>query len=410
MKILFISYFFPPNAHAGAVERTVFIIRELVKRGHRISVLTARNYTFFKKDNSFQKVIPSDVHVFSPSAIEPSTFFSRDVASLSSKRGFLRYLIWPDSRVFWLINAVPSSIKLVKNFKPDLIVSIAPPYTDLLLGYFLSKRFKIPLVVDLLDPWSDDLYEMYPSQWQKKLTHFAERLILESAKGGLVATYPMKWRLLERYDFLKPEKIENITYGIIEENVEKIREINFELPFTVLYLGTIRGGHKNPVGFVKGFSRFVSKNKDAMLHLVGSIEKSAAYKFESLIPKENLKISPYLANEEIYKVVNESHLLWLLISKAPGFELVMPAKTIAYLGFKRPILATVPAGWTARFLSSMGIKVVDPDDEDSIERALQEFYDSYKKRQLITPPFDRVREFYYDKIGERYENFIKRVI
>ncbi len=410
MKILFISYFFPPYAHAGAVERTVFVIRELVKRGHRIGVLTARNYTFFKRDYSFTKFVPPDVQIFSPSALEPSTFFERDVASLSTRKVFFRHLIWPDSRVFWLINAIPASVKFVKNFKPDLIISIAPPYTDLLLGYFLSRRFKIPHVVDLLDPWSDDLYEMYPSHWQKELTLFTERLILKSVNGVLVATYPMKWRLLERYDFFKPEKIENITYGIIEENVQKIKEINYELPFTVLYLGTIRGGHKNPVGFINAFSKFVSKNKDAKLLLVGSIEKSAIENFESSIPRENLEIIPYLPNEEVYKVVNEAHLLWLLISKAPGFELVMPAKTIAYLGFKRPILATVPTGWTAGFLSSMGIKVVDPDDVDSIERALQDFYDGYKKRQLAAPPFERVREFYYNRIGERYENFLKRVI
>ncbi|MGB9824944.1 MAG: glycosyltransferase [Candidatus Hydrothermia bacterium] len=410
MRILFVSYFFPPFANATAVERTVMLIRHLRRRGNDIAVLTARNYTFMARDDSFLKYVPRDIWIVKPHALEPSTFLKAKDFSMAEGKSILRRFVWPDSRIFWLINAIPAGIRLVKQFKPDSIVSIAPPYTDLLLGYFLASRFKIPHFVDMLDPWSDDLYGMYPSAWQKKLTFAAEKLVMQSAKGFIVATYPMKWRLTEKYPFLKPEKVENITFGINEDLVKDVREIDYSTPFTLLYLGTMRGSHKKPLAFVEAFSDFVKEVKDARIIAVGNISEEAKHYFLSKVPEENLELHPYVKNERIAEFVNRAHVLWLLISRGTGFELVMPAKTITYLGFKRPILATVPEGWTASFLRQTGANVVDVDNSNEIFSALSQLYHAYQRKALSLPDKKVVNEFYYSKIAEKYESFLKSLM
>ncbi|MEO0239768.1 MAG: glycosyltransferase [candidate division WOR-3 bacterium] len=410
MKILFVSYFFPPYAHATAVERTVLIIRHLYEMGHEIGVITARNYTFFQRDPSYLKYIPEGIKVARPSALEPSTFFARSGTSPGTSKRLFRNFLWPDSRVFWLINALPSGIRFVRSFKPDIVVSIAPPYTDLLLGYLISKKFHIPHVVDLLDPWSEDLYGMYPRWWQKELTFFFEEIILKNARGVVVATYPMKWRLLERYKFLRPEKVENITFGIIKENAEKIGGIDYSLPFTVLYLGTLQGGHKNPSGFIRAFAKFLKLHPDARLKIAGNVEGEVRNFIEENLPKEKVEFLGYIKNEDVYKIVNGAHVLWLLISRAPWFELVMPAKTISYLGFLRPILATVPEGWTAEFLRKMGVTVVDNENEAGILEALERLYHDYENRDLKLPKRELIGEFEYSKIAQKYEKFLKTAL
>lgn len=410
MRILFISYFFPPYAHATAVERTVLIIKELESRGHKVAVLTARDYTFVARDYSFLKYISDDLILVKPRAIEPSTFLGGEHLAVSEGKSVLRRLTWPDSRILWLINALPAGIKLVKFFKPDVIVTIAPPYTDLLLGLFLSQKYRIPHIVDMLDPWSDDLYSMYPEPWQKKLTSFFEELILRRAKGVIVATYPMKWRLLEKYAFLKPELVENITYGVNEEIIKGVSPINYDLPFTLLYLGTLRGSHKNPSAFIEVFSEFVRMAGNARLIIVGNIADEVKNYVLEKIPADNVKFHSYVKNDKICKFVNNSHVLWLLISRGPGFELVMPAKTITYLGLKRPILATVPQGWTMEFLRRLGVEVCDIDKAEEIKKSLEKLYWDYANRSLKALQEETVKEFSYSKIAERYESFLKSLI
>ncbi|MGB4239110.1 MAG: glycosyltransferase [Candidatus Hydrothermia bacterium] len=408
MKILFVAYFFPPHAHATAVERTVMVIKGLSEEGHEIGLITARNYTYSSKDYSFLKYVPENLKVVSPSALEHSTFCK----SLSNLQGAykntFRKFIWPDSRALWLLNAIPASSHFTKVFKPDVVVSVAPPYTDLLLGYLLSRRLKVPHVVDFLDPWSDDLYDMYPLWWQKELTASAEKEILKRVKGVIVATYPMKWRLIEKYPFLKPEMVENITFGIKEDLANRIESPDYSKPFAILYLGTLQGGHKNPKSFVDAFREFCSRHPEVILKIVGGkIEDGIKDLLNKEIPNRNLQIMGYVKNENIHLLVNESHVLWLLISRARGFELVMPAKTITYLGLERPILATVPEGWTAEFLKKAGVTVVSCDRKDEILMCLEELYQKYLNHDLNGPESSVTEEFKYSTIARKYGKFLE---
>jgi len=411
MRILFVSYFFPPFAHATAVERTVMLLKGLKELGHEVAVLTGRDYTYMQRDYSYLRYIPRDAIIKRPFAVEPSTIFKKVPMQKESKRNLFRYFFWPDTKVLWIVNAIPAGIKLVKAFKPDLILSFAPPYTDLLVGHFLSKRFRIPHVVDLLDPWSDDLYYLYPAKWQKSLTSYFEKEIFREAKGIVVAIYPMKWRIVEKYPFIKPEKVENFTFGIKDETLNRVPPIDYSKPFTALYLGTIRGIHKNPSAFIEAFSRFVKKHPEAKLRIAGNVAEEAKEYILSLIPKDNVELLNYVENERILELVKDSHVMWLLITRGPAYELVMPAKTITYLGLGRPILATIPKTWTYDFLKNFGgVTLADPDDVEGIEKALEDLYHAYVRKNLRTPREDLVQEFLYSRIAQKYEAFLKSLV
>lgn len=56
--------------------------------------------------------------------------------------------------------------RLVKHWRPDVIVSTAPPLPQVVVTALIGKRFRIPYVVDLRDVWPDIL--TYMNEWGNK--------------------------------------------------------------------------------------------------------------------------------------------------------------------------------------------------------------------------------------------------
>jgi len=407
MRILFVSYFFPPNAYATGVKRTTRIIKRLREHGVEPLILTARDYTFIKRDESFLRELPEDLVIFRPKALEPSTFLKNaEFLEEKGKKPF-RYFIWPDSRILWLINALPQISKIIKNFKPHGMVVQAPPFSSLVLGLLANKLHKLPYILDMWDPWSDDLYGMYPTFWQKNLTDKAEESLMKGARGIIVVTYPMKYRLLHRYPFLESHKIEVITFGYEEDEMKDIGEIDYNPPLKILYLGSLFGIHKDPRVFFEAFHEFIKKgNKNVKLILVGT-KSSKILDLASSIPKENIELIPYIPHSEILKFIRSSHILWLLTTPGPGYDLIMPSKLFEYLGARRPILATVPPGWVQDFLKRINAFVCDPVNKSEILDTLYRIWSSFENKKLPLPP-QEVRAFYsYENLSERYAVFLK---
>src|SRR5262249_41455186 len=70
---------------------------------------------------------------------------------------------FPDKRIGWLPEARRRGLRLLKEWRPDVIFASAPPFTTFLIGYLLSRATGIPLIVEYRDRWSDDPY--YPPPW-----------------------------------------------------------------------------------------------------------------------------------------------------------------------------------------------------------------------------------------------------
>jgi len=407
MRVLFVSYFFPPNAYATGVKRSIRIIKRLKKYDIEPLILTARDYTFIKKDESFLKELPEDLMIFRPKALEPSTFLKNvEFLEDKSKKPF-RYFIWPDSRILWLINALPQIGKIIKSSKPQGIVVQAPPFSSLILGLLANKLYKIPYILDMWDPWSDDLYGMYPTFWQKNLTDKTEELLMRGARGIIVVTYPMKYRLLHKYPFLEAHGIEVITFGYEEGEMKDIGEIDYTPPLKILYLGSLFGVHKDPEVFFEAFSEFIKKDRKSVKLILAGAKSKRILDLASGIPAENIELIPYVPHSEIRKFIRSSHVLWLLTTPGPGYDLIMPSKLFEYLGARRPILATVPAGWVQDFLKRINAFVCNPVDKSEILDTLRRIWSSFENKKLPLPPHE-VRAFYsYENLSERYAAFLK---
>jgi len=182
MRVLVVSYFFPPFNAIGAV-RLGKMVKYLRQLGHEVKVLTAQR-------QSLQATLPLEtpkdeiastpwINVNAPVELllggrervakvgySARTGGSRVARTLGE---WYKHLInFPDGQVGWYPYAVAEGRRVLLNWRPDIIYASAMPVTALLAAHALSKRSGVPWVAELRDLWTDNPYRDLPG-WRRAL-------------------------------------------------------------------------------------------------------------------------------------------------------------------------------------------------------------------------------------------------
>ncbi len=109
-----------------------------------------------------------------------------------------RYLA-PEGHWLWKANRASLLRWLIREHRPEAIVSSSPPGEVHLLGLWLKRRFGLPLVADFRDPWvtnfpaKDWKLRNWFDRWlERKVMNGATRLIANTPgnQRGWTAAYP----------------------------------------------------------------------------------------------------------------------------------------------------------------------------------------------------------------------------
>ena len=173
MKILLLSYYFPPCGGA-AVQRWLRFSRALVKQGHSLTVITTEDGDYPYMDESLLAKLPPKLKVLRSRPLG----FGRLWSILGQKHlpyGSLRTeirdsfitkllywlrlnLIVPDLRIGWNPSAYKLAEKELKADRYDYVISTGPPHSTHLIGLKLKRRYGIQWRTDFRDPMSDIYY------------------------------------------------------------------------------------------------------------------------------------------------------------------------------------------------------------------------------------------------------------
>src|ERR1044071_3986253 len=219
MRILILSWYFPPINEIGAV-RVGKLAEYLHDRGHEVWVVTSRREA---EDQSLTLALPPErvIHtdwinldyVSSPwewfrkpkskgapakaaAAVPAKTAAAAPAAKVvrattaefgESLRGILgRNYMWlvrfPDRQGGWLPYLHPAASRLMQEGKFDLIYASAPPFTTLVGAARLSWRFGVPWIAEYRDAWTQNHYTPKPA-WREKLDVLIENSTTRSASG-----------------------------------------------------------------------------------------------------------------------------------------------------------------------------------------------------------------------------------
>lgn len=157
LKILLISYYFPPLGGAG-VSRPLALFKNLPHYDIDVDVLTVKNISYRTYEPELLKDLHTD-RIYRTGSLDPQRLLyllgMRKIKEKTISKG--RSLIdnfFPDSKIGWVKQAVKVGRVLVENKKYDLILSTSPPISTHLIGKKLSEEFSVPYIADFRDFWT----------------------------------------------------------------------------------------------------------------------------------------------------------------------------------------------------------------------------------------------------------------
>jgi glycosyltransferase involved in cell wall biosynthesis len=357
MKILIVSFAFPPSNVIGAV-RVGKLARYLDRRGHDVRVLTtdlvedrslpleiSRERVFYTEYRQRRDWIDRMVRMLRGRTAVAAEGRREDVPpqngvrAISLRQIFRRHYFGlmhiPDMRADWVRTAIPARRRLISEWKPEIIFASAPPNTGLMVASRLARTHKLPWVADFRDLWVDNPYYSEPG-WRKRFDAVLEPRILRSA-AGLVTVSPIWAEQLRR----RHGKDVTVVYnGYAEEDFPPpalpadSREI-----LTIRYRGSIYRGFRDPdalfsaIALLPGQLRtrinveFFSDAADAVL------DAAAAHRVENVVA-----VKPRVPYRRALALQMEADVLLLLQSSDQRDEGNLPAKLFEYLYARRPIL------------------------------------------------------------------------
>jgi glycosyltransferase involved in cell wall biosynthesis len=367
MKVLIVSFAFPPSNVIGAV-RVGKLARYLDQRGHDVRVLTtdlvadrslpleiSRERVFYTEYRQRQRWIDRMARLLRGRTAFPAGGRYEDAPAQDGapagslrqtfRRHYFGLIHIPDMRADWVRTAIPAGRQLIKKWKPEIIFASAPPNTGLMVASRLARAHKIPWVADFRDLWVDNAYYSEPI-WRKPIDAILERRILRRA-AGLVTVSPIWAEQLRR----RHGKDVTVVYnGYAEEDFPPLAHRADPVgtdpvgtdpvgSLTIRYLGSIYRGFRDPSVLFSAIAllpdhlrtrinvEFFSDAGDAVL------DSAAAHRVERAVA-----VKPRVPYRRALALQMEADVLLLLQSSDPRDEGNLPAKLFEYLYARRPIL------------------------------------------------------------------------
>jgi glycosyltransferase involved in cell wall biosynthesis len=379
-----VAYHFPPLAGSSGIQRTLRFVQQLPASGWQPLVLTANSRAFERCSADLDAEVPFDCVVRRAFALDTArhlAFFGRYVAALAR----------PDRWATWKYDAVRQGLRMIREFKPDIIWSTYPIATAHIIGAELARRSGLPWVADFRDPMAQEGYPADPKTW----AHFSaiEQSAMQGASLNTFTTPGAARMYRERY----PEAASRIT--VIENGYD---EDSFEgtssaprVPLnpgsvTLLHSGIVYPSERDPTALFVALGRikrsgqllpgavklrFRASAHDDLLTGLAAIHGVQAF----------IEVLPPVTYREALQEMLQADAL--LVMQGPGCNAQIPAKIYEYLRSQRPILGlTDPSGDTAGVLRDSGINAITSlNSADDIEQQLPAFLDSVRSGRAGLP-------------------------
>lgn len=406
MKILIVSWYFPPYSTMGALRIGKFA-KYLISQGHEVRVISAR-------DEELEKSLPVEV----PQDIVNSTEWI-DVngfpAKIQSVRVWLRGLLRsksgdsanaqnagtssaqgtpeakvapaapdgpsstasrilrkfrmfyqqatniPDGRIGWLIPAVRAANDVTRDWKPDLVFASAPPFTTLLAGRRIAKRTGAPLVVEFRDRWMEDPYSEVPAlrRWIDKML---ENWCVRPARHVVTVSEPWAEDYVARWG--KPVVV--AYNGFDPDDYDELADVMpvADGKLQILYTGILYPERRDPTPLFKALQTMGDVRDQISVRFYGAKIATLGPIIEAHGLQDIVSVESRVTFKESLRLQREADVLLLLQWNNILEKGNVPGKVFEYFAARRPVLGIgYEEGVPAKLLRerNAGLVVNDPD-------------------------------------------------
>ncbi len=398
MKILIISYFFPPYNSIGSV-RVGKTAKYLHQFGHDVTVISNQGNHW---DQSVSIEIPENKNIkidskpFDELITEEyasrsmiSKLWFRIVTSIKTRNVF--YLL-ADSSWSWYPNAVKVAEKHIQDHKPDIIYSTALPISSHFIARKLSQKYAITWVAEYRDLWSGD-YGAGISVQRSIVQKVIEKWLLRPVKGIVTVSKPLASYFESHY-----KKSTCVVYNGYDkdESIEnKIGEERSRLPIRIVYTGNFYEGYDPSILF-----KAIQKLDESGDKIEVNFYTSQSDKIQPFIDKYNIQESvnlfglvPY--QDSIKIQMNADILLFLSYnhSKYRG-KGILSGKVFEYIAAGHPIISI--GSDDEHLLIQQGI-MKHFDSAENVQARLEEWILEKKAAGLLEVEDRPEKQFYTRK-------------
>jgi hypothetical protein len=154
-RVLMIAYHFPPLAGSSGIQRTLRFVQHLPSLGWQPIVLSAQARAYEHTSNDLESQIPEGTAVRRAFALDTARHLA-----LGGRHA--QFMARPDRWVSWKFDGVRQGMRLIREFKPQVLWSTYPIATAHVIGAELHRRSGIPWIADFRDPMAQEGYPTDP--------------------------------------------------------------------------------------------------------------------------------------------------------------------------------------------------------------------------------------------------------
>jgi glycosyltransferase involved in cell wall biosynthesis len=416
-KLLVIAYFFPPAGAVG-VYRTLKFIKYLPEFGWQPVVLTVAKGKFPVYDESLLKLVPPGVEVHRCGSFEalnegfdqPAQAVRR--RTLADRAHTRLYLMWngvalPDAKVGWVPRALRMAHALVREQGIGHVYISGSPFSSFLIGGLLKQRGdRVRVALDYRDPWTQNLDYPRRTPLHRWVDQALERWAVRNSNLVISNTRANDEHMVAEFGAgEKRNKFTAIHNGFDADDfasIERVRNARFTITYAGAFyysVGSNFGGGAgddtmktySPLYFFEALQQFFSRRPEAKDKTTVRFMGVLGQGYDPVIRERGLDAVierlGYIDYDEHLRVLKQSDVLLLVLSRGEKSRGWIPSKFFQYLGTGNPVLALAPAGEVREILAETGGGIcVEPDDVAGASRAIETLYDAWANGTSIARP------------------------
>ncbi len=407
MRVLLLSYHFPPDAEVGAMRPYQFA-RLLPEHGIEPWIVTVLPEVMERRDDSFTiEGVPAEHIIRTPVGVTKRMEMVRQASSFKNKllcafaasptenkdniassglgsegwlratprrRWLLEWLRYPDAMGGWRLPALAAADKLLAEQRFDLILSTSPPRVVHLIALELANRHNLPWVMDLRDPWYKDIDEVGSKVLQAAYNRLfvpclrrADKIVLNT--GRLCQDVNAEWPEVAGKTIAIPNGCNT------PKKFAPAAATSTE--FTIGHYGSVYS-KRDPGPFLRGLRRWLDRRSETdapvRVRFIGPEFGTAPEHIEALGLSSIVSLCPPVARERALEFMQEDYVLLLIANKQP---LQIPGKLYEYLAARRRILISAESDGATADLVRGAEGVVLAASDDDVVNALEKFWQQF---------------------------------
>lgn len=427
MKVLIVSYYWPPSGGSG-VQRWMYFTKYLQSFGIEPIIVTIdpksasyntfdesllkevssvrtihtqggfqilKLYSFLKSGSANKKIPTGNLGSKAPS------FFDKIASKVRAN-----YFI-PDARVSWNKKALPEIQKIIKEEGIDLFITTGPPHSTHLLGLAVRKSFpSIKWIADFRDPWREVYYNNLFKRSKKSDEKDAlfEKEVIE--KSDIILTVGPSMAELLSSKTSNPSKVKYILNGFEASKIDGLTRQKHP-DFTITHVGvwTLQQPFQE---VADALQQVLKDHSDWKINfrLVGNIHEDI---FQALQEVKGLTVELVgkVDHQTALQEMMNADVLLNCLANMEQSKLLISGKLMEYLATgNNTIIIGNPEGDAAHLAKPIpNAEVVSPNDINSLKIIFEKFYSAGRANHQPHPSiYNYTRENTAKELKELIEN------